>query len=58
MVHVGLQRHKKKNHTQRLEADISNLPRRRGVVIEEAQFEDAGRNKKKKSTFQHIYDSK
>jgi hypothetical protein len=30
-----------------VEADTSNLPGRRGDVIEEVQFEDAGRNKKK-----------
>jgi hypothetical protein len=42
---------KKKILTQRAEADTSNLPRRRGDVIEEAQFEDAGRNKKIRSNF-------
>jgi hypothetical protein len=30
-----------------MEADTNNSPRRRGDVIKEAQFEDAGRNKKK-----------
>jgi len=57
MAYVGPQRHKKKSYTKS-EADTSNSPRRRGDVIEEAQFEDAGRNRKKRSTFQHIYDSK
>ena len=48
---------KKKKSYAKMQADTSNLLRRRGDGIREAQFEDAGRNKKKKSTFRLIYDS-
>jgi len=42
---------KKKKSYAKMQADTSNLLRRRGDGIREAQFEDAGRNKKKKEHF-------